>query len=81
MVPGSFSSVFSENASATCPIDFEMRTCAAVRCGYARALLAAMLQRVQTEVGEVGSFGMTEDAEDAAFLFQLVVGPDLARRG
>ena len=67
MCPGSFSSVFSENASATCPIDFEMRTSRAVRCGNAGALLAAMLQRVEPEVGEVGGFGMTEDAEDPAF--------------
>ena len=45
-----------------------------------------MLQRVQAEVGHVGRFGMAEDAEDAAFVFELVehdlrVGPLPARSG
>jgi hypothetical protein len=31
-----------------------------------------MLQGVQTEIRHVGRFGVTEDAEDAAFLFELV---------
>ena len=31
-----------------------------------------MLQRVEAEVGQVGRFGMAEDAEDAALVFELV---------
>ena len=38
----------------------------------ARALLAAMLQRVQAEVGEVRRLGMPEDPEDAAFVFEFI---------
>ena len=55
---------------------------AAVGGGDARALLTAMLQRVQAEVGHVGGFGMTEDAEDAALVFELVqhAGSILTRR-
>src|SRR5947207_2233587 len=40
--------------------------------GDAGALLAAVLKRVQAEVGHVGRFGMAEDAEDAAFVLELV---------
>ena len=47
----------------------------AVRCGNAGALLAAMLKRVEPEVGQVGGFGMAEDAEHAAFFLEFVVGP------
>ena len=36
------------------------------------ALLAAVLQRVQAEVGHVGRFGVAEDAEDAALVFEFV---------
>ena len=38
----------------------------------ADALLAAMLERVQAEVGHVGRFGVAEDAEDAALFSELV---------
>src|SRR6185436_5224241 len=38
----------------------------------AGAFLAAVLQRVQAEVGEVGRFGVAEDAEDAAFVLELI---------
>ena len=31
-----------------------------------------MLQRVEAEIRQVGGFGMAEDAEDAAFVFELV---------
>ncbi len=44
----------------------------AVGSGNACALLAAVLQRVQAEVGHVGRFGMPEDAEDAALFSELV---------
>ena len=36
------------------------------------ALLPAVLQRVQAEVGEVRGLGMTEDPEDAALVLELV---------
>ena len=36
------------------------------------ALLAAMLQRVETEIRHVGGLGVAEDAEDAAFVLELV---------
>ena len=38
----------------------------------AGALLAAMLQRVEPEIREVGGLGIAEDAEDAAFVFEFV---------
>jgi hypothetical protein len=44
----------------------------AVGSGDARALLAAVLQRVESEVGHVGGFGMPEDAEHAAFVLEGV---------
>src|SRR5262249_7001627 len=44
----------------------------AVRRGDAGALLTAVLQRVQPKVGHIGRFGMPEDAEDAALVFELV---------
>ena len=36
--------------------------------------LAAMLQRVQTEIGEIGGFGMPEDAEHATLVVEMIVG-------
>ncbi len=45
---------------------------APVRRGDAGALLAAMLQRVQAEVREVGGLRMTVDAEDAALFLEFV---------
>ena len=44
----------------------------AVGGGDAGALLAAVLERVEAEIREVGGFGMAEDAEDAALVFELV---------
>src|SRR5262245_56189079 len=46
----------------------------AVGGGDAGALLAPVLQRVETEIGHVGGFGMAENAEDAAFFPELVHG-------
>ena len=37
-----------------------------------RALLSAVLQRVQPEVGHVGGFGVAEDPEDAALVLEFV---------
>ena len=45
---------------------------AAVARGDAGAFLAAMLQRIQAQIGEVGGFGMAVDGEDAAFLVEFV---------
>ena len=45
---------------------------AAVAGGDTGALLAAMLQRVQPEVGEVRRFRMAVDGEDAAFFVELI---------
>ncbi len=46
----------------------------------ARRLLPAVLQRVKAEVGHVGGFGVAEDAEDAAFVAEVVVLQELASR-
>ena len=43
-----------------------------VRRGDAGAFLSAVLQRVQAEIRHIGGFGMTEDAKDPAFVFELV---------
>jgi hypothetical protein len=37
----------------------------------ARRLLPAMLQRVQTEVGEICGFGMAKDPKDSAVFVQF----------
>ena len=39
----------------------------------ARGFLAAMLQRVKTEISEVGGFGMAEDAEDTTLVVEVIV--------
>jgi hypothetical protein len=44
----------------------------AVRGGNPCALLAAVLERVETEVGHVGGLGVPEDAEDAALFSELI---------
>ena len=44
----------------------------AVGSGDAGALLPAVLQRVQAEVGHVGRLGVAEDAEDAALFPEFV---------
>src|SRR5438128_991145 len=41
----------------------------------ARGLLPAMLEGVETEVGDVGRFRMIPDAEHATFVVELVVTP------
>ena len=51
---------------------FETRICCAVRGGNARALLPPVLQGVQAEIGHVGRFGMAEDAENTALVFEFV---------
>ena len=44
----------------------------AVEGDDARRLLAAVLEGVQSERGDGGGIGMTEDAEDSAFFTQAV---------
>jgi hypothetical protein len=39
----------------------------------AGGFLAAMLESVETEIGEVGSFGMAENAEDTTLVVEMVV--------
>ena len=45
----------------------------AVGRGNARALLTAVLKRVEAQVGHLRGFGVSEDAEDPAFLGHPVV--------
>ena len=40
----------------------------------AGALLTTVLQRVQAERGQIGSFGVTENPKDAALVFKLSMG-------
>src|SRR5438876_724474 len=40
----------------------------------AGGFLAAMLQRVKTEISEVRGFGVTEDAEDTTLVVKMIVG-------
>jgi hypothetical protein len=44
----------------------------AVRGADASALLSAVLERVETEIGEIGRLGMSVDPEDTAFLVDVV---------
>ena len=62
----------SLKASATWPIARDTRMLLAVGGGDAGALLPAVLQRVEAEVGEVRRLGVAEDAEDAALVLELV---------
>jgi len=39
----------------------------------AGGFLAAMLQCVETEVGEVGGFGMAEDTEDTTLVVEMII--------
>ena len=43
----------------------------------ARRFLAAMLQRVESEIGELGRFGMAKDAENAAVIVEMIVVEDV----
>ena len=45
----------------------------AVGRGDARRFLAAMLQRVEAEIGQLRRFGMAEDAEHAAVIVEMIV--------
>src|SRR5260370_1760279 len=40
----------------------------------AGGFLAAMLKSIEAEVGEVGGFGMAEDAEDTTLVVEMIVG-------
>ncbi len=47
---------------------------ATVAGGDARALLAAMLQRVQAQIRQVGRFGMAVNSKHATLLVEFIVG-------
>src|SRR5207247_7959050 len=51
----------------------------AVARNDARRFLAAMLQRVKTEISELGCFRMAEHAEDATFVVEVIVEKDVRR--
>ena len=74
---GAVAGKFCENAGdedfldfAHGAVDVEVRAVAGDDAG---GFLAAMLQGVKAEVGEVGGFRMAEDAEDAAFVVEVIV--------
>ena len=46
----------------------------AVAGNDAGGFLAAMLQRVEAEIGEVGGFGVAEDAEHTTLVVEMIVG-------
>ena len=46
----------------------------AVAGDNAGGFLAAMLQGIEAEVGEVGGFGMAEDAKDTTLVVEVIVG-------
>jgi hypothetical protein len=50
----------------------DMMNLTTVARGDTRALLPAMLQRMQSQVGQVCRLGMPEDGKDAALLVQLI---------
>ena len=72
MSPMSAASLAWSKQSATSPIAARQQHPVAVGARDARALLSAMLQRVEAEVGEIGRFGMPEDAEDATLVAEFV---------
>jgi len=39
----------------------------------AGGLLAAMLEGVEAEIGEIGSFGMAENAKDTTLVVEMIV--------
>ena len=61
-------------------MDLKQRIFAAVAGGDARAFLAAMLQRIEPEIGQVGRFRMAVDGEHAALLVQFIEGEALLVR-
>ena len=50
-----------------------VRNCLAIVGDDAGAFLAAMLQRVEAEVGQLRRFRVIENAEDAAVMFWIVL--------
>ena len=46
----------------------------------ARAFLPSMLQRIETEVGQVSGLLMTIDTEDGAFIMEFIGGDQLHGR-
>src|SRR5580704_6973274 len=58
---------------------FEAADLAAVAGGDARALLAAVLQRIQAEIRQVRRFGMAVNSKHATLLVEFVIGKWLQR--
>ena len=71
--PGSASRRASSKTSLTSPMPFSSRSGSPSLDDDARGLLAAVLQRVQAEVGEVGGLGVAEDPEQPALVVEVVV--------
>ena len=63
----------SSKTSSTRPIPRSRRRCSPSPASDARRFLAAVLQGVEAEVGEVRRLGVAEDAEDAALVVEVVV--------
>ena len=59
--------------SCTRPMPFCRCSVGAVGGDDAGRFLAAMLQRVEAEIGELGGFGMAEDAADTAVIVKVIV--------
>ena len=70
--PGSVASTGWVKISATWPMDFVGVDLVAIGGADAGALLAAMLQRVEPEIGQLGGFGVAVDGDDAAFFVELI---------
>src|SRR5579864_3026337 len=51
-------------------VELELRAVARDNAG---GFLAAVLQSVEAEIGEVGGFGMAENAEDPTFVVEVIV--------
>ena len=55
---------------AECPMQPQFR---AIGCRYAGRFLATMLQRVNSQIGQLGCFGVTITAKDAAVIVKTIV--------
>ena len=70
--PGSSASTALVKISATCPMDLWRVDLLAVAGADAGALLAAMLQRVEAQIGQLGGFGMAVDGDNAALFVEFI---------
>ena len=77
--PGSSASTGVVKISATWPMDLWQWISRAVAGADAGALLSAVLQRVEAQVGQLGGFGMAVDGDDAALVVELIEHDDSQR--